>query len=125
MPDYQVVPGPVHIHPFASVVASDDLIFVTGVAFPAATVTEQTRGTYLEIQRLLEEVGSSLSEIVFIRQTVTDRAYIDDVIAVSREFLPDPKPAAGTLMITPLVHPDLMVEMEVIAQRGARLLPPV
>ncbi|MFE7835111.1 RidA family protein [Streptomyces sp. NPDC057474] len=123
MPDYRVIPGPAHIHPFATAIASDDLIFISGLAALGETAADQAREVIVGIAKLLEDVDSSLSEIVYFRPTITDRAYEREVNDVIREMLPDPKPASGALAICQLAAPELKVEFEVIAQRGARLIP--
>ncbi|HWI21120.1 MAG TPA: Rid family hydrolase [Baekduia sp.] len=121
MPDYTVIPERMGHHPFALIAASNDLIFVTGIASPGDTAAEQARRILAEIARLLEEVGSSLSEIVHLRTMVSKREYLEEVNQVVIEVLPDPKPAAG-LVIGELVAPELKVEFEAIAQRGARMV---
>lgn len=124
MPDYRVLPGPAHIHPFANAIASDDLIFITGLASPGPTVADQVRGCFAQIDDLLAQVGSSMSEIIYVRPAVTDRSLIAEMDAALREVLPNPAPASGSLLIAQLADPSLMVEFEVMAQRGARLIAP-
>jgi 2-iminobutanoate/2-iminopropanoate deaminase len=121
MPDYTVIPERMGNHPFALVAASNDLIFVTGIASPGDTAAEQARRILKEIAGLLEQSGSSLSEIVHLRTMVSKREYLEEVNEVVCEVLPDPKPAAG-LVIGELVAPELFVEFEAIAQRGARMV---
>lgn len=122
MPDYTVLADHQIPHPFSLIAASDDLIFVTGLAWPEGTAAEQARRILEEMSKLLEGVGSSLSEIVYFRPLVASREYVAEVDAVLREVLPDPKPASGALMICELVAPELKVEFEAIAQRGARMV---
>lgn len=124
MPDYRVLPGPDHIHPFANAIASDDLIFITGLASPGGTVAEQVRGCFEQIEALLRDVDSSMSEVIYIRPAVTDRSLIAEMDAALREVLPSPAPAAGSLLVAQLADESLMVEFEVMAQRGARLVAP-
>lgn len=120
MPDYSVTVDPSVPHPFALLAASDDLIFVTGLASPGDTATEQARRTLDQMAALLEEAGSSMSEVVYFRPLVTKREYAIEIDAVLREAFPEPRPASGALIICELAGPELMVEFEAIAQRGAR-----
>ncbi|WP_350351678.1 Rid family hydrolase [Microbacterium sp. A8/3-1] len=124
MTTYAAVPGPAHIHPFANVVAGDDLIFLSGVAASGDTVEEQVRSTIDTVRELLADVQSSLAEVVFYRIVVTDRADVDTVNDVMKELLPEPRPACGILIIGQLVEPFLKFELELIAHRGARLVTP-
>ena len=122
MPEYTVTPNRLDLHPFSLLAASDELIFVTGLASPVGTAAEQARAILGEMSALLEEAGSSLEEIVYFRPIVTKREYVEEVDAVLREVMPQPRAASGALLICELVAPELKVEFEAIAHRGARLV---
>lgn len=124
MPDYTVVPNALDLHPFALAIASDDLIFISGLAAPGPTAAEQARSIMMEMEKMLEQVGSSLAEIVYFRPIVASRDDVPEVDAVLREMLPTPRPASAALLICDLVAPELKVEFEAIAQRGARMVEP-
>lgn len=124
MPDYTVISNPKVPHPFALLAGGDDFVFVSGLASPVGTAAEQARQILAEMSDLLEQAGSSLSEIVFFRPLVTKREYVQEVDAVLREVFPEPRPASGALIICELAAPELKVEFEAIAQRGARMVLP-
>lgn len=113
-------------HPFASTISNDQMVFVTGVAGRSADGTlspsaaEQARCCLLKIGEMLEASGSSLDEVVWIRPVITDRAYSTEVGAVYKEFFPEPLPGAGALIIAGLIDPEMRVEFDVVAARGAR-----
>jgi len=128
MPDYKIIPNPGAPHPFSFGVASDDLIFISGFGGHdmAGNIDDdaasQARQAIATVEQLLTSVGSSLSEIVFLRPMVTRREYASEIDAVFRELLPEPKPAGGALLICDLADPRMKMEIEVIAHRGAKLV---
>lgn len=124
MTEYLLTPNRLGHHPFPLLAASDDLIFVTGLAALGETAAEQARTALTEISTLLEDAGSSLAEIVFFRPLVASREDVPEVDGVLREMLPTPRPASGALLICDLVTPELKVVFEAIAHRGARLVLP-
>lgn len=113
-------------HPFPHALSSDDWIFVTGVGghIPwtdeiSPDTAEQTRQALKNIEEVLNKAGSSFSEVVQIKPHITDRAYAEPMDAVLSEFVSEPRPASGTLVICQLIDERMHVEFEVIARRGA------
>jgi len=127
VPDYKVIPNPTDFHPFSLAAAGDEFVFITGLGGHDESggisddVAAQARQAITNMEGLLTSVGSSLSEIVYFRPMVTKREYAFEMDAVFREMLPDPKPACAALLICELADPRMKMEIEAIAQRGARL----
>lgn len=114
-------------HPFALSGASDDWVLISGVGGHdtdgniADDLEAQVRETVATMSGLLEQAGSSLSEVVWFRPLVTKREYAFEMDALLRELFPEPKPVGGALIICDLADPRMMVEFECWAQRGAVL----
>lgn len=115
-------------HPFALSLSGEEWVIVSGLGGHdpatgeiAEDVPTQARVAIETLNGLLEQAGSSLSEIVYFRPYVTQREYAFEMDGVLREMLPDPKPAAGALIICELADPRMKLEFECWAQRGARL----
>ncbi len=82
-------------------------------------VETQIRQTYANISRVLEDCGASLQTI--LQQTVY-LMYTEDTAVLRKviwELLEPPLPAA-TAVRCDLVHPDMLVEIDVVAAVGAR-----
>jgi enamine deaminase RidA (YjgF/YER057c/UK114 family) len=114
-------------HPFALSGASDDWVLISGVGGhdPEGNISDdledQVRATVATMSGLLEQAGSSLSEIVWFRPLVPKREYAFEMDGLLRELFPEPKPVGGALIICELADPRMKVEMEAWAQRGAKL----
>lgn len=127
--DWNVYRDPEAKHPFASSISDDRLVFVTGVAGRdpdgglSPSAAEQARNCLRKIGQVLEASGSSLDEVVWIRPVISDRGHAAEVGAVYREFFAEPMPGAGALLIAGLIDPEMRVEFDVVAARGARRVP--
>lgn len=76
----------------------------------------QARQVFENIKGVLEAAGGSLDDVVKITAFLTDFSKIDEYIAVRREYL-KPGTYAGTgVEISRLVHPDLLIEVEAVAE---------
>lgn len=124
MSDWRVYRTPGVRHPFASTISNDEFVFVTGIGghHPDGSIDDdaeaQARTSLAKIAALLEEAGSSLDEVVWLRPVVTDREHVAGMNAAFAVF-GDIPPGAGALLIAGLVDPRMLVEFDVIAQRGA------
>ena len=109
----------------------DRLLFVTGttaagvdgvVNFPG-DAPAQARWILESFDRLLANAGYSLDDVVRLETTVVDGVSDADLAAIERVsaeyFGSRPvKPSAGTLrMVSRLVRPGLLVELEILAAR--------
>ena len=94
----------------------------TGYDYAAMTMPEhvedQTRNALATIEKTLVEAGFAMSDVVRVRYTVTDWAFVDRVFAVLGEVFGDIRPAA-TMVIAGLIEPEMKIEIEATAYRPA------
>ncbi|MEY4054842.1 MAG: hypothetical protein RL519_177 [Pseudomonadota bacterium] len=83
----------------------------------AGNAREQVRQTLQNLQRVLANAGLCLSDVVKVTAWLTDAEYMADFNAVYREYFHEPFPTRSTVIST-LVVPDAIVEIEAIAFRG-------
>lgn len=76
---------------------------------------EQTRHILSIIVKALEEAGGSLKDVTRTRLFVTDISKWEEVGRAHGEFFKDIRPASTMVQISGLIHPDMMVEIEVDA----------
>ena len=75
----------------------------------------QARYSLDKIGRALRELGADFADVVRTRAFVTDIAIWQEVGRAHAETFGDVRPAATLVQIAALVHPDLLVEIEVTA----------
>ncbi len=75
----------------------------------------QTRTVLRLIEDALRQAGASLSDVVRTRAFLTDISKADDYGRAHGEVFGDIRPAATLVEVSALVHPDLVVEIEVDA----------
>ena len=111
--------------------AIERLLFVTGttaagsdgaVNFPG-DAPAQARWIFESVGRLLASVGYSFDDVVRLETTVVESVSDEDIAVIARisaEYVGGlaVKPAAGTLrVVSRLVRPELLVELEIMAAR--------
>jgi enamine deaminase RidA (YjgF/YER057c/UK114 family) len=108
---------------YARAVRSGDLVEVAGttavdsggnVVAPGDAYA-QTRYSLDKIGRALRELGADFADVVRTRTFVTDIAIWQEVGRAHAETFGDVRPAATLVQVAALVHPDLLVEIEVTA----------
>ena len=114
------------IGPYSVGVRSGNLVFVSGTVgwrsdgSISADIKEQCRQMYENVQHVLRAAGSSLDQIV---STTTYLVNASDYRALNevraRYFATDP-PASAVVVVKELVRPDLLVEVEAVAEISAR-----
>ncbi len=67
------------------------------------------------VGRALEQAGTDLAHVVRSRLYVVGPEHCDAVAAAHREVLGSVRPAATMVCVAALVHPDMLVEVEVEA----------
>lgn len=108
---------------YSRAVRAGDRVFVSGTtatddegnAVGKGDLYAQTVQCIKNIEKALNSAGASLSDVVRTRSYVTD---IDDWEAFGKaheEYFGAIKPAATLVEISKLIHPDLIVEIEVDA----------
>ena len=75
----------------------------------------QTRYIFQRIDMALRDCGATLGDVVRTRMFVRDIHQWEPVGAVHREVFGDIRPAATMVEVAGLIHPDLLVEIEVDA----------
>ena len=83
------------------------------------SMERQARAVFSKIKALLEAAGGSMSDIVKMTVYVTDMALRPDFGRVRNEIFPGTKPCSTLVEISALAGPDFLIEVDVIAMRGA------
>ncbi|MCZ7555125.1 MAG: RidA family protein [Bacteroidia bacterium] len=76
---------------------------------------EQARYAFEKIERALKEAGAELKHVVRTRMYLSDIRCWESVGKAHAELFADIRPAATMVEVNHLIHPDLMVEIEVEA----------
>jgi 2-iminobutanoate/2-iminopropanoate deaminase len=95
-------------------------VFVSGTpglredGTPPEDFTDEARQCWANVESALRNAGAKLTDIVYMRQWLTNRDSVSAYLAVSKEIIRH-QPAAMLSIIDGLVRPNLRVEVEVIA----------
>ena len=110
---------------YSRAVVDGEWIFVAGTTgFDYARMTivedpaEQARQAFRNIEKVLAEAGSRLSDVVRARYYVPNSDDWPAIVPVLAEIFGTIRPAA-TALICGLVDPRMKIEIEVTARRGA------
>ena len=108
--------------PFSAGIKAHGFVFSSGqvgtdpstgqVAGP--DVAAQTRQAIANLQAVLEAGGSSLDRLVKTTVFLSDMRTFEQMNAVYRELIPEPRPGRSTVEAR-LARPELLVEIEAIA----------
>jgi enamine deaminase RidA (YjgF/YER057c/UK114 family) len=94
---------------------------VTGYDYTTMTmpddVARQAENCFSTISAVLREAGFTLADLVRVQYTITDTAFIDDVVPVLGTTLGEVRPAA-TMVVAGLIRPEMKIEIEVTAFKG-------
>lgn len=109
---------------YSRAVVQGDWCFIAGVTgYDYASMTmpeapaDQASGCFETISGVLAEADFSMSDIVRVQYTVTDRAFVQEIGPVLGTWLGDVRPAA-TMVIAGLIEDKMKVEIEVTAFKG-------
>jgi enamine deaminase RidA (YjgF/YER057c/UK114 family) len=83
----------------------------------SADIAAQGRTCFATIDRVLQDAGFSMSDIVRVQYTVVDAGLVDALVPVLGDALGSIRPAA-TMVIAGLIRPEMLVEIEVTAFKG-------
>lgn len=91
---------------------------VTGYDYATMTIPEsvydQARNCFATIFSVLNDAGFDAEDIVRVQYTLSDVAYVDEIIPALGEAMSAIRPAA-TMVIAGLIRPEMKVEIEVTA----------
>lgn len=94
---------------------------VTGYDYATMVMPEgvagQARNCFATIDRVLNEAGFEMADIVRVQYTVTEAGLVEPLVPVLGEVLGEVRPAA-TMVIAGLIRPEMLVEIEVTAFKG-------
>src|SRR4051794_33542951 len=108
--------------PFSAGIKANGFIFTAGQVgtdprtgqIAGADVAAQTRQAIDNLRAILEAGGSSLGQLVKTTVFLSDLRTFDEMNAVYRELIPEPRPGRSTIEAR-LARPELLVEIEGIA----------
>jgi 2-iminobutanoate/2-iminopropanoate deaminase len=108
--------------PFSAGIRANGFVFTAGQVgtdprtgqLAGPDVASQTRQVIANVQAILEAGGSSLAKLVKTTVFLADMRTFDEMNAVYRELIPEPRPGRSTVEAR-LARPDLLVEIEGIA----------
>lgn len=83
------------------------------------TIEEQTVVAWESVAAILASAGMKVTDIVKVNQYLTDPAHFPGYAGARRRFLGDHRPASTLVMISALVKPEFLVEVEVVAAKAA------
>ncbi len=108
-------------YPFSAAVRTGNLIFVSGQVGicdgkVGEGIEEQTRWTMENIREVLAQAGASLENVVKMSVFITDMSLWPAMNEVYRTYFPKDPPARSSFGVTALALPELLVEIECIAE---------
>jgi 2-iminobutanoate/2-iminopropanoate deaminase len=111
---------------YAQAVTAGELVFLAGQGgtdedgnIVSPEFVPQARQTFANIERALQAAGASLGDIVSMTVFLTDWRYGRDWCRVRGEVLGDDLAASATIGIGQLAWPEMLIEVQCTAVRGA------
>src|SRR5215831_10650082 len=114
------------IGPYSLGVRSGNLVFVSGTVgwrpdgSSPAGIREQCRQMYENVQRVLHAAGSSLDHVVSTTTYLVNAADYPVLNEVRAQYFAKDAPASAVVVVKELVRPDLLVEVEAVAEIPTR-----
>lgn len=84
---------------------------------PGATIEKQCELAWKNLVAILKEARMSADDIVKVGVYLTDPRYVPAYREARDKFIGQKVPASTLLVVTALVHPALMVEIEAVAAK--------
>jgi enamine deaminase RidA (YjgF/YER057c/UK114 family) len=110
------------LYGYSRAVVVGDACWVAGTTDPSGDhpgdPAAQARAALAIIERALVEAGFALGDVVRTRMYVTDAAHAAPVAEVHGAVFGDIQPVATLVVVTALIEPDLLVEIEADAVRA-------
>ena len=115
--------APAAIGPYSQAIRVGNLVYTSGQipidpatgAFVEGGIKEQTRQSLTNVKAILEEAGTSLTNVVKTTVFMADMADFADMNSVYAEFFTEPYPARSAVAVKTLPK-GALVEIEVIAE---------
>jgi enamine deaminase RidA (YjgF/YER057c/UK114 family) len=82
---------------------------------PTVDPEAQWRQVLTNIKKMVETAGGTMKDVVLANVFVTDMHYYTDYEWIRNEFFEPPYPVCTALEVSRLVHPDWVLEIEVMA----------
>ncbi|MEM7494046.1 MAG: RidA family protein [Pseudomonadota bacterium] len=109
---------------YSRAVVQGDWCFISGVtgydyntmSLPD-NIAEQAENGFQTISSVFQEAGFSMTDIVRVQYTVTDRSLVSNLSGTLEKWLGDVRPAA-TMVIADLIEEAMLIEIEVTAFKG-------
>jgi len=95
--------------------ATDDRAMIVG----GGQMYVQARQALLNLQHHIESAGFSIADVIRTRVFVTDISRFAEVARAHKEMFGQNPPASTVVEVRRLVHPDMLIEIEADAYRGA------
>ena len=92
---------------------------VNGVVTHPGDAAAQTRQALQILREALERAGFTLNDVVRTRMFVTDISRWDEIGRAHGEVFGDIRPATTMVQVSALIDPEMLVEIEADAVRGA------
>jgi enamine deaminase RidA (YjgF/YER057c/UK114 family) len=113
--------------PLSYAVSTGDTLFLSGLVprrgadntLVKGDIEAQTNAVFDNAEAILRDAGMTLADVVSSRVFLTDGAMFERMNAAYRTRFPENPPARATV-ITPLVSPDFLIEITMVAVRGIR-----
>jgi len=109
--------------PFSSAVRAGDFVFASGTGGtvdaegnPIEGIENQTRQCLENLKKALEAAGTSLSDVVKVVVFLTKAEDWSRMNEAYKEYFPIDRPARSAV-VTGLIRPEMLVEMESIAYK--------
>ncbi len=112
-------------YPFSDAVRTGNLLFLSGQVGirggkTGQGIEEQTRFTLENIRDVLAQAGASLEDVVKVTVFMADMSLWPKMNEVYREYFSKELPARSALGVNGLALPDLLVEIECVAEVSAK-----
>jgi 2-iminobutanoate/2-iminopropanoate deaminase len=112
-------------YPFSAAVQTGNLLFVSGQVGicdgkTGQGIEEQTRWAIENIRDVLEQAGASMDDVIKCTVFIKDMSLWAGMNEVYRTYFPKDPPARSSFGVTALAQPDLLVEIECIAEVGGK-----
>lgn len=104
---------------YSRAVAAGDTVYVSGCTSVEGGAYDQTVRALATVQEALEQLGTSMSQVVRTRLYVTDIRQWQEVGRAHREAFAEVLPATSMVQVAALIDPRMLVEVEAVAWTGA------